>query len=591
MSRRPLPAVTVLAGMPGAGKTSVAARLARRNGGRHLDTDRLVEAEAGATIAEIFAAEGEAGFRAREAAAVASLPASLSERLAGAAPAPAFVSVGGGALLAPESRRLLEGLGPLLCLVADVDTLAERLAADAAARPLLAGGARADGGDEGDGGDGAGEADASARLAALLRARRALYESLPWRVETAGLDVDRVAERAEGLARAVGEVPPPQVVRVPRPGTHAASASGASPAASYVELVGPGLLSALGPILRARGMAGPVLLVTDANVGPLWAEATLASLRAAGLPAALFTAPADETTKSPAVLAELWDALAAAGVDRGGLVLALGGGVVTDLAGFAAATWLRGVRLVSLPTSLLAMVDAAIGGKTGINLPAGKNLAGAFWPPSLVLADAACLATLPAEELRGGMAEVVKHALLTGEEALAALEARAAREGAPRPPEATDEAALAGWAALVAEAARRKASIVGQDPYETRGGPRELLNLGHTFAHGLERASGYRISHGRAVSVGLVLAARLSARRGLAPEALAPRIDALLAGLGLPRRWSGPEVDAVLEAMAQDKKRAEGRLRFVLLRGPGQAFVADDVPVADARAVLAEARD
>ncbi len=283
---------------------------------------------------------------------------------------------------------------------------------------------------------------------------------------------------------------------------------------------------------------------------------------------------AGEGAKSLATAAHLYDAAVSAELERGDTILALGGGVVGDTAGFVAATYLRGVRLVPVPTTLLAMVDASVGGKTGVNLPAGKNLVGAFHQPALVAADPAVLATLPAEVLRDGLAEIVKAAVIGDPPLLDQLE----HAGAPPAGEA------AAWAQIVGRAVRVKAAIVSDDPHEA--GRRALLNLGHTFGHAFETASGYRLSHGQAVSLGLVAAAQLGARLGRADPELAGRLARILGRLGLPTRGHGLAPEAVLRAMAVDKKRRAGRLRFVIPAAPGAAAVADDVRDADVLAVL-----
>lgn len=361
-------------------------------------------------------------------------------------------------------------------------------------------------------------------------------------------------------------------------------------AGGYAVLVGGGLLDALGAMVVARGVGGRAVVVSDAHVAPLYGARVVAAIEGAGIAAGLVVVPAGEAAKSSAELERLWAAFGAGGLERGDTVVALGGGVVTDLAGFAAATWLRGVRLVNVPTSLLGMVDAAVGGKTGIDLAAGKNLAGAFHPPALVVADVVALATLPPAERREGLAELVKAAVIDGEAMLADLEAAAAGwlgawaagGRASRTDGGREDDALKAW---IARAVAVKARIVGGDLREARGGPREALNLGHTFAHGLEAASGYALPHGQAVAIGLVAAARLAADLGEAPADLVDRLEALLGRLGLPTRWD-VDASAVVAAMAHDKKRAGGALRFVLPRAPGDVVVRGGVPEAAVRGVL-----
>ncbi len=352
----------------------------------------------------------------------------------------------------------------------------------------------------------------------------------------------------------------------------------------YDILVGRGLLAGAGAAVAALD-ARAAAVVSDDNVAALHGEALLGALRGAGLRADLVTIPPGEGSKSWASLARVCDAILAQRVERGDLVVALGGGVVGDLAGFAAAVVRRGVRFVQVPTSLLAQVDSSVGGKTGINSAHGKNLVGAFHQPSLVLADTALLDTLPQREVRAGYAEVVKYGLIDDAPFFAWCEAHGAAvlDGGPE----RDHA--------VAQSCRAKAAVVMRD--EREDGDRALLNLGHTFAHALERITAYdsaRLVHGEAVAIGLCLAFGFSSRLGLCPPDDAARVEAHLAGCGLPTRLgqvpggSGTP-DALLDAMAQDKKVKDGALTFILARGIGRSFVARGVPAADVRAFLDEA--
>jgi 3-dehydroquinate synthase len=290
----------------------------------------------------------------------------------------------------------------------------------------------------------------------------------------------------------------------------------------------------------------------------------------------LVTSTDGETAKSAAELARAWDFLAAQGVARDGALFALGGGVVGDLAGFAAASYQRGVDFYQLPTTLLAMVDSSVGGKTGINLAAGKNLVGAFHQPTAVLADTELLATLPPREFAAGMAEVIKHGLLADADLFRRLQANA--------PLAWDHASLPG---IVRRCVEIKAAVVAGDERETSAaGGRALLNLGHTFGHAVEAVAGYgTYLHGEAVAIGLVMAARLSADLGRCSAADAAAVAATVRAHGLPDRLRAPlPCAALLAAMQRDKKVRAGRLRFVLLQGLGTAVTADDVPVERAAA-------
>lgn len=351
--------------------------------------------------------------------------------------------------------------------------------------------------------------------------------------------------------------------------------AGATP---YTIHIGTGLLH--DPALLAATWRGRhALLVSDDHVAPLHADAVMQALRAAHPEARIASCvlPAGEGSKTFDGLRDVIDALARLGATRDACVYALGGGVVGDLAGFAAACWMRGIDCVQLPTSLLAMVDSSVGGKTAIDIPQGKNLVGAFHAPRAVIADTRVLTTLPPRELRAGLAEVVKYGAIGDAAFLNWLHDHAA-------------ALLAGDADALRHAictsCRHKAAIVARDPLER--GERVLLNFGHTFGHAIEAEQGYGgLNHGEAVAVGMVLAARLSACLGLADAAAADELLALLQALQLPVRLpDGLSPEALLARMRLDKKATATGLRFVLWNGPGQARLMDGVDEADVLAVL-----
>ena len=356
-------------------------------------------------------------------------------------------------------------------------------------------------------------------------------------------------------------------------------------ARSYEVLIGRGLIHETGERVRGLVPGRKVAVVTDENVADRHLPALRASLSAAGIAAVEVVVPPGESSKSFARLQAVVDAILEARVERGDAVVALGGGVVGDLAGFAAAVTRRGISLIQVPTSLLSQVDSSIGGKTGINSRLGKNLVGAFHQPALVIADTEVLDTLPSREFAAGYAEVAKYGLISDAGLFAWLEANRA------------EVFSGGGARTraIAESVKAKARIVAADERET--GERALLNFGHTFAHALEAACGYdpqRLVHGEAVAIGLVLAHDFSAENGLAPAADAHRVRAHLKAAGLPvaiDEIPGPrlQADALMHHIGQDKKVTGGRLTFILTRGIGRAFIADDVPPGDARAFL-EAR-
>ncbi len=346
----------------------------------------------------------------------------------------------------------------------------------------------------------------------------------------------------------------------------------------YDITIGAGLLAA-GELLGAGLRGRHALLVTDDNVAPLYADQVEAALRSArpGLAMARFVLPAGEASKTLEQFGGALDALAELGARRDACVFALGGGVVGDLAGFAAACWMRGIDCVQLPTTLLAMVDSSVGGKTAVDLPQGKNLVGAFHPPRAVLADTATLRTLPERELRAGLAEVIKYGAIRDAAFLDWLEANAAGLLA------RDETALAE---AIARSCEHKAAIVALDPFEH--GERALLNFGHTFAHAIETAQGYGgLNHGEAVAVGMVLAARLSGHLGLAPAEAGERLQSLLGRFGLPVQLPpGLAPARLLDLMRLDKKARGDGLRFIGWERPGQARILADVPAEAVLAVL-----
>ncbi|MEW6257575.1 MAG: 3-dehydroquinate synthase [Pseudomonadota bacterium] len=354
---------------------------------------------------------------------------------------------------------------------------------------------------------------------------------------------------------------------------------------AYDIVIGPGLLSSLGARIAALRPGARVAIVTDENVAARHLATVEGSLSSAGIAHSAIVVAPGEKTKSYAGLQQVTEGLVSARIERRDLVLALGGGVVGDLAGFSAAVLRRGVDFVQAPTTLLAQVDSSVGGKTGINSPQGKNLVGAFHQPVLVVADTAALDTLPAREVRAGYAEVAKYGLLGDAELFSWLEAKG-REVISGG-EARGEAVAASCAA--------KAAIVARDEKET--GDRALLNLGHTFGHALEAGAGFsdRLLHGEAVSIGMCLAFAFSVRLGLCPGQDAGRAQRHLESVGLPTRIADvpgalPDTDGLMRLIAQDKKVSRGALTFVLAHGIGAAFIAKDVDAAQVRAFLDEMR-
>ena len=374
-------------------------------------------------------------------------------------------------------------------------------------------------------------------------------------------------------------------------------------ARSYDIVIGRGLLASLGSRVAALKPGAKAAIVTDANVERVLLEDAQAALAAAGIAATQVSVPPGESSKSIAMFERVCDALIAARIERGDVVIALGGGVVGDLAGFCAAAVRRGLDYVQVPTTLLAQVDSSVGGKTAIDSAYGKNLVGAFHQPILVLADTALLDTLPEREFRAGYAEVVKYGLLGDAAFFGWLEANwrdvfagGHASGSLASGNLSSGSLASGSSArehAIAVSCRAKAAIVARDERET--GDRALLNLGHTFGHALEAAAGFsdRLLHGEAVALGTALAFEFSARLGLIAPAQAARVTRHLAGAGLPvtlSEFAGgpPDADLLMDLMAQDKKVKRGRLTFILLRDIGKAYIAPDVDPAQVRAFLAE---
>jgi 3-dehydroquinate synthase len=492
----------VLAGPPGAGKSTVGRLLGERLDREFVNTDAIVEQMAGKPILQIFEEDGEPAFRRMEIQACQQV----------AVPANRVIACGGGALEDHRNRDLLEAGGSLVCLTAQPETLLERLEGDGV-RPLLAG------------------ESPSESLLALLETRQKTYESITFQVDTTALSLEEVVDRIADYPAVRRSVR--MTARRPRPG--------------YELLLGEDLISNLATWLEHASLSPPFVVVSDSNVAPLYEDIVRSSLECS-----FIRVPAGEQHKSQETLSKLYMSLAKAGLDRGGTVIAMGGGVLLDLTGYAAATYMRGIRWAALPTTLLATVDASIGGKVGINLEGGKNLVGAFHAPSIVLADLTTLSTLPEEETRTGLAEMIKAALIGDSELFASM------ESGPT------------WISRswIQRAMEVKLSIVDEDPHEH--GMREVLNLGHTFAHALEAASHYNMAHGQAVSIGLVGATRLASALDHCQTGLPDRVEHVLLRFGLPVSYSGLDTKRILDSMKKDKKNRAGQTRFVIPVRPGR---------------------
>ncbi len=529
----------VLIGLMGAGKTSIGRRLAARLALPFFDADAEIEAAAGLSIAELFERYGEREFRDGERRVIQRL-------LAGP---PMVLATGGGAFLDPATRAAIRARAVSLWLRCPIAILTRRVAGRTH-RPLLAGG------------------DPAAILARLAAERGPIYAEADVIVDCEDETLEATTRRV--LAALAGHRPPRRV--------HVALARQA-----YDVVVGEGLIDRAGALLAPILAQKRAVIISDATVAPLYLARLEAGLAATGITSHHQIVAAGEESKSLDTYGRLVDDLLGFGIERRTAVIALGGGVIGDLAGFAAATTLRGLPFVQIPTTLLAQVDSSVGGKTGVNTRRGKNLVGAFHQPLMVLADTATLASLPARELRAGYAEIAKAGLIGDADFFAWCEAHGA-------------GVIAGDRALQAEAILRavafKAAVVIEDEREEKPADgRALLNLGHSFGHALEAECGYgRILHGEAVAIGLGLAFLLSARLGHCAGADAERVIAHIAAVGLPARLAdlGQTLSAgrLIAHMRHDKKMRDGRLAFVLARGIGRAFTSRDVEEAAVSALL-----
>ena len=531
MTPRPLPVPPLPAGRPrlvvtgfmGTGKTTAGRMAAELLDLPFFDLDAAVEERHGGPVADIFASKGEPIFRALERRVVEE-----AARLSGA-----VVATGGGAVTDRASfRRLTEG-AVVAVLACEPTELAGRLG-DGTGRPVLAG-------------------DVGARMADLLRARAGLYAEAGGGLDTTEKPpADVAAELASRYRRRAAPGP----VRLAFPG----------PREPYPVVVGAGVLGTAGrEVAAAFPEVRAAAVVADAAVEETAGDRVAGALEDAGIEVvARLTLPPGEPAKSVEVAAGLWTRFAEARLDRGDAVVAVGGGAALDVAGFAAATYARGLPLVNVPTTLLAMVDAAAGGKVAIDHTGVKNLVGTFHHPRLVLTDPTVLRSLPARVLRSGLAEAVKAVLLAAPLALAEI-GSLDLDGPPDEPFPRID-----W--VIEQAVRIKAAYVGDDP-EDRG-PRQALNLGHTFAHAIESATGHGVPHGEAVAIGLVAACRLGEGLMVTPEGTGDRVRATLERLGLPTDPpAGMDAERVLSLMLADKKRRAGRSVVVVPAEGGAALV------------------
>ncbi|MDB5749159.1 MAG: 3-dehydroquinate synthase [Massilia sp.] len=518
----------------GSGKTTIGRQLARRLGQRFIDSDHAIESRTGATIPWIFEIEGEASFRRREADMIRELTSQRGIVLA----------TGGGAVLDAASRAYLAERGTVIYLRASIGSILQRTSHDKS-RPLLQ------------------TADPRRKLEELMAQRDPLYR------EIADLVIDTGRPNVQSMVQTIlDQLDALATGRAWR--ARAASMNGQAHINLNVDLgersypiaIGPGVLA--DGALLARHIGGTkVAIVTNTTVAPLYLDKVAAPLRAAGREVVEIILPDGEEHKHWGSLMAVFDALLANKCDRQTTLVALGGGVIGDLTGFAAASYMRGVPFVQIPTTLLAQVDSSVGGKTGINHPLGKNMIGAFYQPRAVLADTGTLETLPDRELSAGLAEVIKHGAILDAEFFDWIEANIARL-MERDPAALTHA--------IARSCEIKAEVVRKD--EREGGLRAVLNFGHTFGHAIEAGLGYgEWLHGEAVGCGMVMAADLSQRMGLIDADTVQRIRALVLAAGLPA--VAPDLGEArwIELMEVDKKNEGGAIKFILLKPLGSPSV------------------
>lgn len=507
-----------LYGPPGSGKTYIGSKLAERLNLEFIDLDLEIEHQTGQPISTIFQAQGEAAFREMESAQLGLICKNKNNYV---------IALGGGCLLRAENLEMAKSSGQILCLTAEPELLLDNINKDIGKRPLVNG-------------------NIAVQLGELLAHRADHYQQF----EMVTIDRQSLKEILDDCEVKLGRF----------------SISGMGK--EYPVQVKQGILGDVGDIFRQRHLNGAVVIVSDDNVAPLYADIVQNSLAGEGFQTSLLIIPSGEKHKTLASVERMWEYFLAAGVDRRSTILALGGGVVGDLAGFAASSFMRGVRWVVCPTSLLAMVDSSLGGKTGFDLPQGKNLIGAFHAPEAVLVDPDCLRSLPLVETRNGMAEVLKHGIISS-------------------PKIVDACLNDNWKGklntLLPLAMQVKIEILREDPYEQ--GRRAILNLGHTVGHALEIVSGFKLRHGEAVALGLLAEAEIAVKLHFANPELVQLISNCLLKLNLPRLIpANLHVDSILAAMQSDKKRSAGSVKFVLPQSVGniifgqtveQAIVAD----------------
>jgi 3-dehydroquinate synthase len=527
----------------GAGKTTIGRALAKKLNLEFIDSDHEIEARTGASIPLIFEIDGEASFRQREADVIRDLTARRGIVLA----------TGGGAILRKENRDALKANGTVIYLRANVNQILQRTSRDKN-RPLLQ------------------TADPRKRLEDLTREREPLYcEIADFIVETGRPNIPSLVQSivteletrisADATATEASNIMPEAPAASTSPNA-AVSLQVDLGERSYPILIGPGLLSD-SSWCRQHIAGERVAVVTNTTVGPLYLERLTNTLQAAGKKVTPIVLPDGEEEKNTASLTLIYDALLREKCDRKTTMIALGGGVIGDMTGFAAATYMRGVPFIQVPTTLLSQVDSSVGGKTGINHPLGKNMIGAFYQPQAVIADTATLNTLPERELSAGLAEVIKHGAIIDAAFFDWIEANIAPLLAKEPQ---------AIAYAIKRSCEIKADVVRQD--EREGGLRAILNFGHTFAHAIESGLGYGVwLHGEAVGCGMVMAAELSHRLGHIDAAASARVRALAHAARLPVVAPDLGEERWIELMQVDKKNEGGQIKFILIKPLGSPLI------------------
>jgi shikimate kinase/3-dehydroquinate synthase len=535
-----------LIGFSATGKTVVAQKVAERLNWTFVDTDEEIVKLSGKTIPEIFRQDGEEKFRRLENQVLKQ--ACHQEQ--------AVIATGGGAIIDPTNQSLLLETGTVVCLEARSETVYQRLLHDTlysenpVVRPLLAGD------------------NPLERIKQLKTKRQPYYAMADWTVHTDNLTVEEVSrEVIKGW----------QYVNQGKQSVEADLACRVqTPTADYPVFAGWGILDKLAEKMKAAGLSGMANIVSDEIVFSIYGAKVEKALEKAGFDVNSCIVPPGEASKNISQAVKIYDYLIERRIERNDVIVALGGGMIGDLAGFVAATFLRGLPWLQVPTSLIAMTDASIGGKVAVDHPRGKNLIGAFYQPCLVLADINTLTTLPHRELTSGWAEVIKHGLILDADFLKLLEDNA-KDLIKLKRDITVK--------VIARSAAIKCRVVSEDERET--GKRTILNYGHTIAHGLEAATDYgRFLHGEAVAIGMMAVARLSHQLKLLSEKAVDRHEAILQKFGLPTDCSGVAVNDVLAAMELDKKVRGKAIRWVLLEDIGRVVVRSDVPTKDVLTVI-----